>query len=76
MAVGGVVLVLEVGDRDSGFEQVGPTDRSPIVGPPDLYPCCRSIIVRVEGRVIIGRSHAPSVFVVGAPANRFTAAIR
>jgi len=24
MAVGGVVLVLEVGDRDSGFEQVGP----------------------------------------------------
>lgn len=24
MAVGGVVLVLEVGDADMGFEQVGP----------------------------------------------------
>jgi hypothetical protein len=36
----------------------------------------RSIVVRVEGRVIIGRSHAPSVFVVGAPANRFAAAFR
>ncbi|MCV7199346.1 hypothetical protein H7J74_23195 [Mycobacterium angelicum] len=41
----------------------------------DLFPCCRSTVVRVEGRVIIRRSHAPHVFVVGAPANRCSAAI-
>ena len=37
----------------------------------DLYPCCRSTVVRVEGRVITRRSHAPYVFGDGAPANRF-----
>lgn len=45
------------------------------MSPSDLYPCCRSTVVRVEGRVIIRRSHAPYVFVVGAPANRCSAAI-
>src|SRR5271155_86091 len=48
---------------------------SPKTGPRDLYPCCRSTVVRVEGRVIIRRSHAPYVFGDGAPANRFPAAI-
>jgi hypothetical protein len=47
----------------------------PFGGPVDLYPCCWSTVVRVEGRVIIGRSHAPYVFVVGAPANCCAAAI-
>ncbi len=46
----------------------------PSCGPVDLFPCCWSTVVRVEGTVIIRRSHAPSVFVVGAPANSFPAA--
>jgi hypothetical protein len=33
-------------------------------------------VVRVEGRVIFRRSHAPHVSGFGAPANRFAAAIR
>ena len=32
--------------QDAAPFRVG--DRSPVVGPPDLYPCCRSIVVRVE----------------------------
>jgi hypothetical protein len=41
----------------------------------DVYPCCWSTVVRVEGRVIIRRSHAPYVSGDGASANRFAAAI-
>jgi putative transposase len=37
---------------------VGAYGESPLLSPPDLYPCCWSTVVRVEGRVIIGRSHA------------------
>jgi hypothetical protein len=43
--------------------------------PLDLYPCCRSTVVRVGGRVIIRRSHAPYVSDDGPPANRCPAAI-
>jgi hypothetical protein len=49
--------------------------RHPFFGPIDVYPCCWSTVVRVEGRVIIGRSHAPYVFVVGAPANCCAASV-
>jgi hypothetical protein len=52
------------------------TGGTPRIDPLDLYPCCRSTVVRVEGRVIIRRSHAPYVPGVGPSANRCPAAIR
>jgi hypothetical protein len=53
----------------------GIREGDPFCGPVDLYPCCRSTVVRVEGRVIIRRSHAPNVSGECAPANRVAAAI-
>lgn len=41
---------------------------APRSGPVDLYPCRWSTVVRVEGRVTIGRSHAPPVLIVGPSA--------
>lgn len=39
-------------------------------------PALLPTVMGVEDRVIIGRSHAPSVFFVGAPASRGTASAR
>jgi hypothetical protein len=52
------------------------TGGSPLLSAPDLYPCCWSTVVRVEGRATFTRSYPPYVSGDGAPANRFAAAIR
>jgi hypothetical protein len=60
-----------------GFDGAGGrgVDRTPRIGPRDLYPCYRSTVMRVGGRVITWRSHAPYVSGEGSPANSSAAAV-